>query len=255
MEFTQKNLSCRKKIVAFINTIAFVFVVLWVGVYFIFPHYAKSFHYGNYTLYIHDGNVNKKQIDTIFEKSINVLRKNPLYSAENAAKIYVLNNSLLYAILNPLEVVSWWSSYAGTIVGNTILVKEGDFAANKVYNKKYSENFDAVLTHELTHTLQFDHYGSLFTAYRMPTWVREGYATYSENELPTHSIEQLYKKSFLQLRGEVLHAPLEYQLWALMVKHAIEKMHKSVDDLHLGKVSYDEVFASLLDEYNISTSK
>ena len=29
-------------------------------------------------------------------------------------------------------------------------------------------------------------------------------------------------------------------------------MHKSVDDLHLGKVSYDEVMESLLKEYNIS---
>ena len=46
-----------------------------------------------------------------------------------------------------------------------------------------------------------------------------------------------------------------YTLWALMIKHAIEKMHKSVDDLHLDKVSYDEVLDSLLKEYNSSNKK
>ena len=44
------------------------------------------------------------------------------------------------------------------------------------------------------------------------------------------------------------------QFYGMMVRYAIEKMHKSVDDLHLGKVKYDEVFNSFLREYHITKS-
>jgi len=42
------------------------------------------------------------------------------------------------------------------------------------------------------------------------------------------------------------------QFYGMMVRYAIEKMHKSVDDLHLGKVKYNEVFNLFLREYHIT---
>jgi hypothetical protein len=252
MKFTQKNLSCRNKIISFFDTFVFIVVVLWVSTYFIFPFYTKSFHYDNYKIYVNDESIKKTQIDIIFKRAMFTLKKNFLYHSKNSVNIYVVDNPIVYAILDPLEVVDWWNSYAVATIGNLVVIKKGDFATNKVYDKTFSENFDAVLVHELTHTLQFDHYGYISTGYTTPKWVLEGYATYSEKELSINSIEQLYKKSFLQLKGSKLHASLDYQFWALMVKHAIEKMHKSVDDLHLGKVDYDEVLDSMLQEYNIS---
>jgi hypothetical protein len=40
-----------------------------------------------------------------------------------------------------------------------------------------------------------------------------------------------------------------------IVKRAIEDMHISVDDLHRGKVGYDEVFDSLMRRYGLRSDE
>jgi len=122
---------------------------------------------------------------------------------------------------------------------------------------KFDKEFIEVLEHELIHTWQFSHF-SIYETLKMKHWVKEGYPTYIAD------LKSLFRDK--QEKHDFLHwyinevgitnfrdtSKENYAFSALMVKHAIEKMHKSVDDLHLGKVDYDEVLDSLLREYGVA---
>jgi hypothetical protein len=123
-------------------------------------------------------------------------------------------------------------------------------------SKKDHEAIVDSIAHELVHVWQNRRYTPWwYMHFKIPEWVAEGYAVYASGE-DRLADKKMDEKAFLQrYSGEVNRYYRDtnaYTLWGLMVKHAIEKMHKSVDDLHLGKVSYDEVFASLMDEYNVA---
>ena len=79
----------------------------------------------------------------------------------------------------------------------------------------------------------------------------EGYPVYITNDPIMHD-PKIVKDALANAKHVKCSQKEAYALWGLMVKHAIEKMHKSVDDLHLGKVDYAEVLDSLLREYNIT---
>jgi len=113
---------------------------------------------------------------------------------------------------------------------------------------------DAILMHESVHVMQNSRYGWLYTTFRMPYWVKEGYPIYSARILSQYK-EQKIIDYLIKTRDIYINEWDTFsqdQFYGLMVKHAIEKMHIDVDDLHLGKVDYEEVFDSLLQEYNIT---
>ena len=136
---------------------------------------------------------------------------------------------------------------------SSIYVKKVDITNDTIVsNERDKILLSIVISHELVHVWQNSVYGSFgpFNQLIKSNWVREGYATYASEDVSPKlktedGIRKFLKKYFNSSR-------YSYDLWRLMVKHAIEKMHKSVDDLHLGKVDYDEVLDSLLQEYNIT---
>jgi len=108
----------------------------------------------------------------------------------------------------------------------------------------------------MIHVYQMKKYGWATFMFKTPTWVKEGYATYSSRDLYTDKPKEVLQDfiaNYPHMKSN--HISAQYKVWMLMIKHAIEKMHKSVDDLHLGKVEYDEVLDSLLNEYNITKEK
>ena len=132
---------------------------------------------------------------------------------------------------------------------DTIFVKIKDMGEGQ---RKY-ENLREILTHEAIHTLQAMKYGGLIKQKIVtPYWVQEGYPTYIvSSQVNSKNFKKFiiyYKKHGL----EGMRSYEKYVFYAFLVKHAIEKMHKSVDDMHLGKVDYDEVLDSLLREYNVT---
>jgi len=162
--------------------------------------------------------------------------------------IFIIENPVLYygAMFPPgIQIIAGKSS--GITYGEDIFIKSSA--------QKLKDIRDAIIAHELVHVWQNKNYTpSLYMHFIIPVWVTEGYAVYASGE--NRLKEEINKKDFLD---EYYHSVNKhwrndnsYTLWGFMVKHAIEKMHKSVDDLHLGKVEYDEVLDSLLHEYNIA---
>ena len=96
----------------------------------------------------------------------------------------------------------------------------------------------------MIHVCQYKTFGDSNT----PEWVEEGYATYFAARLSAIKLSDILEKSYLNIISQ-RHISPYYLLWGLMVKHAIEQMHYSVDDLHRGKVDYDTVYKDMMKYY------
>jgi len=156
---------------------------------------------------------------------------------------------------------------AGYSIGTTISLRESYIYDGKYFlddEKKFSEDISLLLTHELTHIWESERYGMIRTFIATPVWIKEGYATYiakQEGSLFEMIIDKLqikndiveFIKYYMKHNSDIVkHSPADYLFYSLMIKHAIEKMHISVDDLHLGEVDYEEVLDSLLKEYSLT---
>ena len=230
-----------------------IVIILWIMSLLIFTLVYKEYHYKNIHMYVNQKQTTNKEMNYLRQVD-NYLKHSSLYDENVQTDIYIANNIWLYAIMLPQEIQSMWKSFAVTMIGSNIVFKKVDFIKNKTYYDKKEENFDAVLTHEMTHVYQANKYGWFKFMIKTPTWVKEGYATYVSRKLYIDKPQDVLKdfiENYPHMHSNN-HINEQYKLWMLMVKHAIEKMHKSVDELHFGTVSYDKVLDSLLREYNIT---
>ena len=256
LKLKDKNLSLSKKIYIYISIVAQIWVILAIGFYILVPHLAKNkYLYDNITFYTYH-KVNDSNVSDYFDKVQSMIINNPLYSQKMNIDIYLLNNSLIYTLLNPIELLPRRQTFAMTYQ-ESIFINHANIRNNKAYaSNKVSEHLDAILLHESVHVMQNSKYGWLYTSFKMPYWVKEGYPIYKSDEYSTYPMKKVLefiKKDVNQIKNLTIFE--KDKLYALMVQHAIEKMHKSVDNLHLGKVDYDEVLDSLLHEYNIIKEK
>ena len=237
LEFKKKNLSLGKKVYISLNTFMMVAVFLFIGLY-LFSGYFYNYKLktDNMTIYFNEDMKDNEKFIKAIKNAEEVLKDNILYNNNYSVQIYLADYKLLYNYMaTPFHI-------------DTVAINLFDHISIRNEDIKASKNryhfLSKEIVHEVIHTLQAMKYGGwIKSGITLPTWVKEGYAEYiEENKIP-HS----NPKKFLQNNNNNEN----YTLWALMIKHAIEKMHKSVDDLHEGKVEYDEVINSLLVEYNI----
>jgi hypothetical protein len=236
-----------------INSIGSIWAY-FIIIMLLFPSLGASYHVdvGHIRL-LSDRKIQNDHIQDIRLKEVdNTLKKNKLY--DNSIKIYAreFQSYMWYKMLNPFDLIAY-PSYAVTFE-NRVFLTPVDFKNNSIRRFRedpFPASATGILLHESVHTLQHQKYGWFKMRFTIPTWVTEGYAEYSAMPyMNRDTIDNL--KTILRKDGKSWNGREEYIVWGFMVKHAIEKMHKSVDELHLGKVSYDEVFTSLMDEYHIT---
>ena len=254
LKLKDKNLTLSKKVYVYINIILQVWVFFIIGLYILLPHISNGkYVYSNTTFYTVDLKSNEQTREYLKSIQSNI-RNNLLYSPKLNIDIYLLDHTFMYILLNPVELLPHRQTFAITHY-KSIFVNHADLEKNIVYaSNGASENLDAILVHESVHVMQNSRYGWLYSSFKMPYWVKEGYAVYSAWALSRYKKQELvsYLLKVKNIQFEHWDAFTKDQFYALMVEHAIEKMHKSVDDLHLGKVDYQEVLSSLLQEYNIT---
>ena len=200
------------------------------------------------------------------EKIVNSLKKSQI-SFHSMPKINVYQNDFFYFfnLFPGTQTIAIDTVAYG--VGSTISLRESYVYKGKYFlddQRHFSEDISFLLTHELVHAWESERYGFIQSFVVTSVWVKEGYATYiakQEDSLFKMIVDKLqiknditeFVKYYMKHNSDIVkHSPADYLFYSLMVKHAIEKMHKSVDDLHLGKVDYDEVLNSLLREYNVT---
>jgi len=232
--------------------LAQLWIISIISLHFLLPYIAKdTYIYQNVNFYTYD-KVDDANFSNYFTEVNEHIVKNRLYEENVSVDIYILNDRNIYGILNPLELLPNRQTFA-VAQGSKVFVREANIDTNKAYSANNAdENLDAILVHEAVHIMQNNKYGWFYTSFKMPYWVKEGYPIYSARALSIYTekwlIDYLVNKD-----ADIENWPIfsQDQFYGLLVNHAIEKMNKSVDDLHLGRVAYDEVFYSLLDEYNI----
>ena len=255
LKLKDKNLSLWKRIYIYINILAQLFVIVWICLYVLLPFVSESqHHYEGAIFHLHDKKYTIETTKNYLDDVHAYMRKNKLFNLTEEIEIHLLNDKLIYALLNPIEWLPGRQTF-GITLGSKVFVRDADIAQNKSYaSNDTAENLDAILVHEATHAMQHEKYGLFYTALKTPYWVREGYPIYSVRALSKYKekpiIEYMIKTKDVNIKA--WNVFVQDQFYGLMVKHAIEKMHKSVDALHLGEVNYDEVLDSLLREYNIT---
>jgi hypothetical protein len=243
LELEHKNLSFGKKIYIWFNTLGVFSLYSYIFLYFFsYTFYSYKWENKNIKLYTNTNITYDKKFQFIMKNIETDLANMDIYFKGYKVKIYMVDNSFIYA------AHSFFMNITALNLFDTIFINDKYIPENnKPYKYLYSE-----VVHEIIHTFQAHKYGGWIKAkLAIPYWVSEGYAVYmSRDDLAKNDenfIVSCSKKHFKNLT-----LPNIYILNGLMVKHAIEKMHKSVDELHLGKVDYDEVLDSMLREYNVT---
>jgi hypothetical protein len=201
--------------------------------------------------------INEQNLSKRLMQSKKQLKKYDINIDKLNPDIFIMNNDILYSVSMPLGMGFLLSETDAYTLFNTIYFKQTEIDKNKVYynqEKKDAIPFSIVLPHELVHVWEAHTYGYI-KYFFISQWIKEGYAVYVSGELVALEGKRNFLLWLKNNNFQNISSHESYILWALMVKHAIEKMHKSVDDLHLGKVDYDEVLDSMLQEYNIEPSE
>jgi hypothetical protein len=213
----------------------------------LFPSLGASNHISvGHIRFLSDRNIHNDRIQDILKEVDNALKKNRLY--DKRIKIYAreFKSYMWYKIFHPIDLITY-PSYAVTFENRLFLtpVNFKDNSIRRFREDPFVASATGILLHESVHVLQYHKYGWFKMRFKIPTWVTEGYAEYSAMPyMNRDTIDNL--KIILHKDRKLWNGREEYIVWGFMVKHAIEKMGKSVDELHLGKVSYDEVYNSLM---------
>ena len=225
------------KIGYIVDSIIWFFVVTFL----LFWGYMQLFYDSVNSKYIQIYTPNKQNIEefngtlTIVDNAYNYLETSVAVCRNNTPpkhKVYLVNSDLLYKLISPINIIN--KTYALNILGSSFYGKV-DLKRNIAYEtKKKHERFDLILLHEMVHSCQYNRYGliSSLISYFPHKWVYEGYPTYIMSKYLHTDIENLKVSD-------------DYIRFAKAVKHAIEKMHYSVDKLHKGEVDYDTVYKDM----------
>jgi len=238
LEFKKKNLSFLKKVYISLNTLMMLTVISFISIYlFSSFFYSYRFKTKNITIYSNTNIADDEKFIHTLKDAEKTLKNNTLYNKNYAVQIYLVDSNLLY---NFMATPFHMDTIAINIL-DYISIRNKDIELSK--NKYHALSKE--IQHEVIHTLQAMKYGGwIQSKFTIPYWVSEGYAEYiEENKLVHHN-----PKEFLDTNKERKN----YTLYALMVKHAIEDLNKSIDDLHLGKLNYNNLLSSIFKEYNIT---
>jgi len=269
LKLKEANLKWYKRLLIYSEVM--IAVVMFVWILWIFVGLKMTFNHIYLYNHLHFRTVmpldiqEENSLHEILTQIENKLKKVDIDFQELQADIFIEKGDISFklSLVPGMQLLNFGSAVT---IGKNIFIPNVDIKHNQfiLQGDKSSGDieplFSDILAHELVHIWQNKRYGSSPVAnlFKKPKWVIEGYAVYSAEKArvldkPRAKIKNFLKKHNTQ-SGHIRNKGA-YILWGLMIQHAIEHMHKSVDDLHLGKVSYDEVMESLLNEYNITQSK
>jgi hypothetical protein len=209
-----------------LNTLAAVWLYS-ILFYFIYANISyKKQRYKQLTIYTHSDD---RTID--IKQQINFLKNDPLYEKPSNIRVYFVHDKNLFTwLLSPATFVN----YVINFINSSNLVTRGvTFNSMIFFNSEIQGNnlISDDITHELVHVLQSKKYGVFASIFTTPGWVNEGYATYRTHIFNKQSIDDMLINN-------------NYKFFAKLIKHAIENMGVSADDLHRGKIRYEDILHS-----------
>lgn len=179
--------------------------------------------------------IDKSYLHIESKKQYDFLLNDPLNQEIPTTKIIYVDNKLFFSwLLGPVfisNLVTKAETRAITPIGLDIIFLNYGLKRN---SKKLVKDLD--LSHELVHILQHEKYGYFTSRLHTPSWVSEGYATYRMAEYGTKRIDSLKISNFYANAGN-------------LVRYSINTQDISLDKLHLGNVSYNELLSFFCIKY------
>ena len=249
LKLFDKNIPFEKKLLAIVDTAILFYLCICIAIYFLSPSlYKEKLYFKNVSIYANDRNfLENKFFYLSLKKAMKKIESEPIYNKKIQVDLFFVDSRFIF------ELLTFFHDYIGINFFDKIFIDK-----NYVYedNENNSSLIYSEIVHELTHSLQAKRYGGwIKTIIAMPNWVKEGYSVYCSRILKFDNNTIKFISGIQDIYLDDMSENKKYIVYGLMVKHAIEKMHKSVDDLHLGKVEYDEVLDSLLREYGVAKGR
>ena len=248
-----------KQINYYAQTLLSLLILMWIVYIVTLPNLLKNtYKTGNIHIYSRQY-INFDSIKSSIKSTNKILSKHGVDIDALHASIYLFDNDFLFfATMFPgLQII--YSKAGGYTVSNKIFIRHVGLLHSRyvvTWENKQAWDLSTVIAHEIVHRWQSKHYKlSLIPFLNItPKWVIEGFAVYATNDIQSRLKRKQSEKDFLMERNEkiadkIMRSDGAYALWGLMVKHAIEQMHYSVDDLHRGKVDYDTVYKDMMKYY------
>jgi hypothetical protein len=195
------------------------------------PFFAHSVRAENITLYS-DHPLPEEATRKVLLSAMGKLTKTPLYAARPAASVFVCNERWREALFfNKHYGVGGVSPYPFT---TNVFLREASFADNRLISQRRvpvppPRTLDYYIAHELTHELTGRMVGP-WRFYRMPQWIREGYADYVGKGDGFHYEEA--RRAFLSGVPEMDFARSGlYWRFQLLVSYLLDHQHWAVERL------------------------
>ena len=195
------------------------------------PFFAHSVRAEDITLYS-DRPLTEAATRKVLLSSLGKLTKSPLYAAHRGARVFICNERWREALFfNKHYGVGGVSPYPFT---TNVFLREASFADNRLISHRGfpvppPRTLDYYIAHELTHELTGRTVGPL-RFYRMPQWIREGYADYV-GKGDTFQYEEA-RQAFLSGVPEMDFARSGlYWRFQLLVSHLLDHQHWAVERL------------------------
>jgi len=183
-------------------------------------------------------NVDSELLQNVLDITKERMEKSAINRSGSFPTIYLYNNDILFH-LSTLIFSNATAVYGAVFKRIHVRLNSVNMYTDGIINQNW---LSLVITHEKIHSLQYERYGILVYSF-VPKWIGEGYAEYASGDAPAPS-DKNYEKWLRRVNaGESIHKGFEY--W-ILVRHAIDEMGYSIDELHNGEVDREVVEKSLL---------
>lgn len=180
--------------------------------------------------------INSKELSDATASAIKVVAKDPLYKNKTVMKVFIVDNKTFFKLL------TFFNDYIAVNFFGNIYIMQSYIMTQDIDERLLQTE----LVHEAIHSLQAQRYGGwIKSLFVIPNWVKEGYAVYRSRDL---AFDKKNISIFCSIRDKYmddLSNEEKYLIYGLLVKYAIEHLHESVDDLHMGNIDYPQTWHSL----------
>ncbi|MBA3273406.1 MAG: hypothetical protein H0T11_05985 [Chthoniobacterales bacterium] len=154
--------------------------LIWFGLH-LFPQVLFAYHVESEGVTVYSRKPLPPETTARVHEAMQLVANSELAIAGRSERVFVCNQPLLFAFLNPASFRAF--AFAMPLTGN-IFIADGDPAQNLAHSRNDQHNtrtFSTVVAHEITHGL-IKHRLGFFRSFALPTWIAEGYCDYIAQE-------------------------------------------------------------------------
>ncbi len=227
-----------KKCLKVLRNVITVIITVWAfSCVLLLPAWFSEKRIINGHVIYSSNNVDSELLQDVLNITKERMNKSAINIPGSFPTIYLYNNDIFFH-LSTLNFFSNATAVYGAVYKRIhVRLNAVNMYTDGIINRNW---LSLIITHEKIHSLQYERYGILAHSF-VSKWIGEGYAEYASGDAPS---DKGYEEWLRRVNaGESINKGFEY--W-ILVRHAIDEMGYSIDELHNGEVDREVVKESLL---------